>query len=426
VPAPRAPRWLALPEPHERRALRWSFAYFFCLLCSYYMIRPVRDALGVAGGEERLTWLYMGTLVGTIAATPILGALASRYPRRVFVPVVYHVMAGCLVVFWALLGLLSDAGRLRAAQGFFVWVSIFNLFAVSVFWGFMADLWRSEQGKRLFGLIGMGGTLGAVAGAGATTVLVRAIGPPALLLLAAALLEVAVVCVRRLAPESPSGAPASADEPPGRGAWHGLRAIAASPYLLGICLFLLFYSVTSTLLYFQQARIVRGEILDPAERTAFFARIDLLVNLITVATQALLTGRILSGLGVGPTLAALPVLTVAGFAALAASPTAAVLVWVQVARRAAEFALIRPAREVLFTVVSREEKYVSKSFMDTFVYRSGDASGAWIHRVLSAAGVGVAGIAALSLPLGAAWLALALVLGRRQALLAERLRPSST
>jgi len=414
-------------EPGEGRPLAWSFAYFFLLLSSYYVLRPVRDAMGASGGENRLTWLYMGTLLGTTIATPIMGALASRHPRRVFVPIVYHFLAACLVVFWALLFFLDAGGREHVSRVFFVWVSVFNLFAISVFWGFMTDLYRSEQGKRLFGVIALGGTLGAMAGAAATALLVKAVGVAQILLLAAFLLELAVLCVRRLAAGAMTGGVRSedAEKPPGRGVWNGLRVVTASPYLLGICLFLLLYSVTSTLLYFEQARIVRAALPDAAGRTAFFARMDLMVNLLAATTQALLTGRILLLFGVGATLAILPTLTLAGLTALTFAHSLTTIACVQVIRRAAEFALVRPARELLFTIVSREEKYVSKSFIDTFVYRGGDAGGAWLDRLLATLGVGLAGVTAAFAPFAAAWVLLALLLGRHHTTVARAPNPAS-
>jgi AAA family ATP:ADP antiporter len=430
-------------EPGEGPALLWAGAYFFCLLSSYYVIRPVRDALGVSGGVENLAWLYMGTLGGTLAANPVFSAVVSRWPRRVFIPVVYRFLILNLLVFYALLTGLPEAPRALAARVFFVWVSVFNLFAVSVFWGFMADMFRSDQGKRLFGFIGMGGTLGAVAGAALTTSLAEAIGPMNLLLVSAALLEAAVRCVRRLvrhfgvdAPGSPAGAPAAEaappppgpppprdaaeGAPPGHGALSGIRLVARSPYLLAICLFLFFYTVSSTFLYFEQARIVGEAVKGSAERTAFFARIDLYVNLLTVVTQCFFTGRIIAAIGVGGALCVLPVLTMGGLAALGASPTAGVLVVLQTVRRAAEFAVIRPAREVLFTVVTREEKYASKNLIDTFVYRGGDLIGAWTDRLLALLSVGAPGRAGLFLPLAAAWVLVAVFLGRRQGAMARR------
>lgn len=405
-------------EKGEGRGVFWAGAYFFFLLGSYYVIRPLRDEMGIAGsgGTNALSWLFVGTLAGTLAANPLFAALVSRYPRRVFLPVVYRVLSLNLVVFWALLTFLHDPARLAVARFFFVWASVFNMFAVSVFWGFMVDLFRADQGKRLFGMIGAGGTLGGIAGSAVTAALARVVGPVPLILVAAAFLEIAVLCVRQLsdvyrvdvAREGGEGAP------PGRGFVEGVRMVVRSPYLGGICLFLLFFTVSSTFLYFEQARIVKAAFRSAGERTAYFARIDLYVNLLTALTQSSLTGRILSWLGVGPALSALAVVTAGGFGALALRSTTGVLLVVQVVRRAAEFAVVRPAREVLFTVVSREEKYTSKTFIDTFVYRGGDVVGAWADRLLVALGLGPAGLAMAFTPVAVAWIALSLRLGRRQ------------
>ncbi len=404
-------------EPGEGAVLAWSFGYFFFLLASYYIIRPIRDALGLSGSEDKLTWLYLGTLGGTLIANPILGALVSRFPRRVFLPIVYHVLTANLLVFYCLLMGLSGDRQLYAGRVFFVWASVYNLFAVSVFWGFMADVWRSDQGKRLFGFIGLGGTLGAIVGASVTAALARAIGPFQLLLVSAVLLQGAVTCIRKLARLSVGtdrAAAAVAETPPGRGVWSGIRLVARSPYLLGVCGFLLLYSISSTLIYFEQARIVRAEFHDSATRAAFFARIDLLVNVVTAITQCFFTGRILALLGVGGALATLPTITLLGFAALAAFPGKVALVAFQVIRRSAEFAIVRPAREVLFTVVSREEKYTAKNLIDTFVYRGGDVAGALLDRGLAMLALGAGGIAAAFIPIAAVWVALARALGRRQ------------
>ncbi|MBK9966503.1 MAG: MFS transporter [Holophagales bacterium] len=319
------------------------------------------------------------------------------------------------------------AWHLPVAQAFFIWASIFNLFAVSVFWGFLADLFRPEQGQRLFGFVAVGGTLGAVAGAALTAGLAGLVGPTNLILLAALLLEGAVACVhglvRHFGVDDPSRARTEGERepegvPPGSGVLSGLSIVSRSGYLLAISLFLLLFAVSSTFLYFEQARIVKAALADSAQRTAFFARIDLWVNLLAAFTQVFLSGRIVRALGVGGTLVALPVLTAAGFVALAVSPTTGVLVLVMVSRRAGNFALFRPAREVLFTVLPREEKYAAKNFVDTFVYRFGDVVGAFADKGLRALGAMGATLAGLFLPVAVAWALLAAWLGRRQARLA--------
>ncbi|MBP7147884.1 MAG: MFS transporter [Acidobacteria bacterium] len=412
----------ALPvERGEGAAVLWACSYFFCLLAGYYVIRPLRDEMGVASGG--LTWLYMGTLAGTLLANPLFGALVSRYPRRTFIPVVYRFFTINLLLFYLLLGVLPGSGRAWAGRVFFVWTSVFNMFAVAVMWGFMADLFRSGQAKRLFGLIGVGGTLGAIVGGSITVMLAPVLGPLHLLPIAALLIEASVFSVRRLARlfhvDETAQRAAGEGRPPGHGALHGMAVVARSPYLLGICLFLLLYTISSTFLYFEQARIVGSSFADSAQRVAFFARIDVLVNLVTIVLQTVLTGRLVPAIGVGATLAILPLVTLGGLGALGIAAVPGTIMAVQVTRRAAEYALIRPAREVLYTVVPREQKYSSKSFIDTFVYRGGDAIGAWTDKLLGLLGLGAAALAALFVPLTAAWVAVALLLGRRQGALAR-------
>ena len=416
-------------RPGEAAGLLLSAAYFFCLLSSWFVVRPVRDAMGIASDPLKLPWLYMGTLAGMIVINPLFALLVSRFPRRRFIPYTYHFFTLNLLVFYALMrgGDIEKGGAV--AQAFFVWGSVYNLFVVAVFWGFMADLWRSEQGKRLFGFVGVGGTLGALAGARLTGSIVETVGVPAMLLVSAGLLQGAVLCVAGLvrvfrvdagAAERSQDSPAGPDDDLRRsGVLGGVRDVLRSRYLLVICALMTLYTVSSTFVYLEQAKIVAGVFKDSAERTAAFAEIDFWTQSLTVVLQVLLTGRILRLVGVGPALAALPIITLGGFAALALSPTYAVLAVFQVVRRASDFAIARPAREVLYTVLSREEKYKAKSLIDTFVYRGGDALGAWTSVGLTALKVGVVGLAWVSAPLMLLWAALGLWLGRRQASLAR-------
>ncbi len=422
-------------EPGEGAGLLWSALSFFFILGGYYVIRPLRDEMGAStGGGFALNWLFFGTLAGTLVVNPLFGILVSRTPRRVFVPAVIHALAASFAVFFGLLTLLDGPARLAAGRFFFVYASVFNLLVVSVFWGFLADLFRSEQAKRLFGFIGLGGTVGGIAGGAVTVALARRIGPVPLLLVAAALFEAGVLCLRRLARvyRVDAGAAERAagghgeGAPPGTGALSGLTLFAKSRYLLGIAAFLLLFTIGSTFLYLAQARIVRTAFHDAGARTAFFAKADVLVNVLTAVTQLFFTGRILPAVGLGPALALLPVITAAGFFALGASSTANTLFAVQVLRRSAEFALVKPAREALFTVVPREEKYTAKSFIDTFVYRSGDALGALADRLVAFLGLTPMGFAWLFLPVSAVWIANALALGSKQKRLAESQKLSLT
>ncbi len=410
--------------PGELGPLFFSSLYFFFLLLSYYVIRPVREQMGVSAGDQRtLSYLFTGTLAATLIFSPLFAALVSRYPRRVFLPAVYLFFLSNLVLFYFVISFGAGSSRFWAARAFFVWTSVFNLVTVSVFWACLADIFKSEQGKRLFGFIGAGGTLGAVAGSFVAATLAKAVGVNALLLVSAGFLSLTVFCQWRLL-ASVSRTPGRAAEkdiaetPPGQGAFSGISIVLRSPYLLAICGFLLIFTISSTTLYFEQARIVRMTLSGAAERTAFFARMDLYVNLLTFFLQVFVTGRLLPCIGVGPALTVLPAVTLAGFFGLALNPAPGMLVFVQVLRRATEFAVVKPAREVLFTVVSREEKYSSKAFIDTFVYRTGDLIGAWSESLIKLAGFSAMTAMGAFFPLGIAWFFIALFLGRRHGFLA--------
>jgi ATP:ADP antiporter, AAA family len=403
----------------EVPALLWSGAYFFALLAAYFVIRPLREEMGVAGGVANLPWLFTGTLVAMLLVHPPFAALVARLPRRRFVAVAYRFFLANLLAFFALRHLLPAEQQIWLGRVFFVWTSVFNLFVVSVFWGFMADVFTAAQGTRLFGFISVGGTLGGLAGSTLTAVLATRIGPTSLLLLSAALLEAAAQCAGRLgrvAARMPRPAGAPPPPPPdaviGGSALAGISHVARSPYLLGICAYMLLFTVGSTVLYFQQAGFASA-LPGPAERTAFFARLEQYVQVLTLLVQAFLTGRIIRLLGVTATLALLPALSIAGFTALGAAHTLAVFVAFQVLRRAGEFAVAKPTREVLYTVMSREDKFKAKHLIDTFVYRAGDQAGAWSYALIAAAGVGAAGIAFLAAPFAVVWLGIAVWLGRR-------------
>lgn len=413
---------------HETGALLWSCAFFFCVLSSYYVIRPVRDEMGVAGGVEHLAWLFTATLLGMLLIHPVFTALVARIPRRRFVPLIYRIFIVKLVAFFLVLR-MADAGQaVWIGRVFFVWTSVFNLFVVSVFWSFMADIYRPSQGARLFGMIAVGGTLGAILGSTITSGLVHVLGPVSLLLVSALLLEAAARAAGaleqqagRLAREKEEDGPgagraARPGEPEviGGGVFDGVRRVARSPYLLAIAAFMLLFTIASTFLYFQQASIVaRAFEDDPQGRTRLFAGIDLAVNVLTLATQVFVTGRILRWLGVGLTLAFLPLVSLVGFGILGAAPVLAVLIVFQVLRRAGNFAIQRPAREVLYTVLSRTDKYKAKNFNDTFVYRAGDQLGAWSYTAIAWLGLGLSGLAFTMVPVSAVWLLLALWLGKR-------------
>ena len=411
-------------RPDELKALGWSWLYIFSVFSSYYVIRPIRDEMGVAGGVENLPWLFTGTLVAMIAANPLFAALVARLPRARFISAAYRFFIANLLLFCLLLGIAGVEQNIWVGRLFFIWTSVFNLFVVSVFWALMVDLFDSGQGKRLFGFIAAGATLGSILGSSLTAVLARHVGSIYLLLGSAVLLEVAVFSVRRLSrlSEALGVRPAArVDEAPiGGNLLSGLTHAFNSPYLLGISVYMLLYAITSTFLYFQQASIVNAGFTDRVARTEFFAHVDLAVNTLTLGAQLFLTERLLRLLGVALTLTLLPALSVLGFATVGLAPTVAVIVAFQVLRRAGNFAVARPTREVLFTVIPREDKYKAKSFIDTVVYRSGDQLGAWSFALLSFIGLGLTGIAFVAVPVSAAWLLNGLWLGRKQETMAGR------
>jgi AAA family ATP:ADP antiporter len=410
----------------EARALAWSWLYVFALFLAYYVLRPIRDELGVAGGVRNLPWLFTGTLLAMLAVNPLFAAAVRRWPRERFIAIAYRFFMLNLLVFMVLLAVAAPEQHVWIGRAFFIWVSVFNLFVVSVFWSFVVDVFDGEQGKRLFGFLAAGATLGGIAGSSLTSGFVERLGQTWLLLASILLLEVAVFAVRRLSRISDAfQRPVQGDDPHkavGGGIFAGMTHTFRSPYLLGIGFFILFYSVTSTFLYFQQATIAEANFPTRAARTAFFANIDLWVNVLTLFFQIFLTGRLMGWLGVAATLCALPLFSVAGFAALAAAPSVAVFVAVQVARRVSNFALARPTREVLFTSVPREDRYKAKNFIDTVVYRGGDQIGSWSYAGLAALGLGMTGISVVAVPLSVLWLALSFWLGRRQERMAGPVR----
>ena len=411
-------------KPGEERAMMWAFSYFFVLLCSYYILRPMRDEMGIAGGVENLQWLFSGTFVAMLAMVPVFGWLTARYSRAVFLPVVYGFFITNLLLFYILFK--SDLTAAWVARAFFIWVSVFNLFVVSVFWSFMTDIFSNRQARRLFGFIAAGGTAGALVGPALTAIMVEPLGAENLLLISAALLGWAMFCVRQLiawrkAHEDTDAVSAqSADLPLGGSMLAGIQLVVRSPYLLGIGLLMLLFTTLATFLYFQQAEIIRDAFADSSQRTAVFASIDFAVNLFTVLIQVFLTARLVNWLGLSWTLALVPLLLTLGFMALAVSPVLSVLVLVQIVRRAGNYAIMRPTREMLYVVLGREEKYKAKNFIDTTVYRGGDAISAWIYAGLRGLGMGLSGIAWLAVPLAGLWALLAYRLGREQTGMAQK------
>lgn len=409
---------------HEVLPVFVAVLYFFCVLTALMVLRPAREALGIQGGIDTVRWLFIGTAVVTLAVNPVFGWLVSRLPRRMFISATYLFFSVSLLVFYGLMTLTPNVIGVTTGQVFYVWFSVFNLFVTMVFWALMADRFSFDQGKRFFGLIAVGGTLGAIFGPWLAGRLAQPLGTPALLLVATGFLVLALVAalvLTRLQPHSPSQRQSPEDPLPvdehariGGSAWEGLRAVCRSRYLMGIAAYVVILAVMATFIYFTRLHMVAamGESTDL--RTTLFARIDLITQIVTLVMQALVAGHLMKRIGVSVTLALLPLTAALGFVGLAMVGSFAALVVFEASFRAVQRALMRPARETLYTVASREEKYKAKAFIDTFVYRSGDVVGAQTEGLLARLGMGLAGIAAVAVPLALMWAVLAFWLGRSQ------------
>jgi len=408
----------------ETVAVLWSFAYFFCLLSSYYMLRSVRETMAIVSGVQNIPWLYTGTFSIMLVATPVFGWLVSRFPRRVFLPWVYYFFVANIALFYLAFtwSESSTANQAWVARAFFVWLSVFNLFVVAVFWAFMADLYTREQSRRLFGIISAGGSAGAFLGPLATSVLVVHIGFKNLLPLSALLLLVAVFCIHKLrgwAAERGSVNPATApavdsDRPLGGSALAGLKFTITSPYFGAIAAAMLTSHFLGVVIYIYMAQLVGDTFPDTNTQTQVFARLDAASNLLAFSGQALIVRYSVKRFGVRGTLMALPLVCVAGFALLALNPVFAVLAGLHVLRRSIAYGLAKPTNDMLYAVVTPEEKYKVKGFMDTAVWRGSDLIAAWSVRLLGSL-AGLSGIALICLPVALAGAALANWIGRQYA-----------
>lgn len=391
-------------EPQELRPLAWSFAYFFCLLCGYYILRPVRDEMAIQGGVHNLPWMMTGTFVTLLAVTPLFGWLSARYSRYRLLIAIYGFFILNLVALYFLM--TSRQSIEWVARGFFVWLSVFNLFVVSIFWSFMADLFTPQQGARLFGVIAAGGSTGALFGPMLTTGLTYLFPVPVLMLVSALFLVACTGCIYKLEHWSrlrSRSHRANTGEALGGGVLAGVRLVFASPYLLGICGYLVFLTMSATFLYLEQVRLVAEHFSTPEARTRLFSTLDFATNVLTWLTQILITNRLVGRFGLVAALLFLPVVSVGGFLGIALWPGLLLYVSFSVLRRVGEYALSKPAREVLFTVVSREEKYKAKNFIDTAVSRGGDAGTGWLVSGIKAFGVTVTSMAWALVPLMLLW-----------------------
>lgn len=412
----------------EMRPVLLAGLFFFCVLTALMVLRPARDALGMQRGIESVRWLFIGTALVTLLANPVFGWLVSRLPRLRFIAATYLFFVLCLTGFYLLMVLAPGAIGVASGQVFYVWFSVSNLFATMLFWALMADRFTLEQSKRLFALISVGGTLGAIFGPWLASVLARPLGTPALLLVSTGFLLLALglawAVARSQRGAEVGGSPQNGADAPeraviGGSAWQGLKAVFASRYLLGIAAYVILMTILATLLYFTRLQMVAALGSDVDLRTSVFARIDLITQISTLVLQAAVAGPVMKRLGVHVTLMLLPLTVALGFIGLAMVGTLAALIVFHAAFSAVQRALTRPARETLYTVVSRADKYKSKAFIDTFGYRGGDVVGAQFEGLLRQLGLGLAGLASAALPLALVWAVLGLWLGRQQRRLAD-------
>ena len=427
-----------------------SAVYFFCILCGYFFLRPVRDAMGVARGMDELRWLFVCTALVSLAVVLAFGGVVARTNRRRFIPIGYLCVIGCLIVFAGMLivdgaaggGLIGTDTETPVARYvgyvFYVWLSTINLFVNSVFWAFMVDIFDVRQGKRMFAFIGIGGTLGAIAGGWATNVISGMTDsvylPAGLMLIGAVFFGLAIVVMLSLdrlvfgSQRSQLTADGAAIEGhqwagdrdvAGEGGiggtfWEGAHAVVRSPYLLGIGAYIALMAISNTVIYFTQANIILDDRDTFSELVAGFAQLDVLAQVATLFVQIFVTTQVIKRIGVGWTLVILPLVTLAGFAVLSAWATFGVMAVFQAVHRATRYAISRPARETLFSVVSPSEKYKAKPFVDVFVYRGGDLAGAGVDSMFAAMGLTLAAVAAATVPVAGVWAVLCLALGRAQ------------
>jgi len=405
---------LVSAKPGEMPALVAAFVYNFLLFTAYYILRPLRDSMGVTGGVDNLDDLFGWTLVGMLLAVPVYGWISGRFRRAMFLPWVYALFVAQLLAFWALFQLHADDAAV--ARVFFVWVSVFNLFVVSVFWSFMADLFDREQSKRVFAFIAAGASSGGILGSSIPALFAEALGDVNLLLISAMLLAATVAPIRFLLRWSAGRATHGErleERPIGGNPFAGFTRVFTSGYLSGIALFIFLMAAVSTFLYLQQAELLRVHFPDGSARTAFLGRVDMIVNVTVVLAQVLAVGRLTRKIGLPVMIGSVPLVVVAGFLLIAASPTLATLVGVYVVRRVGQYAVVRPCREMLYTTVDRESKYKAKNVNDTLVYRTSDFVVAKGHDAFVAAfAASLTWVAWLGASIAALWALVAFLLGR--------------
>lgn len=378
-------------------------------MCSYFILRPVRDEMGIQSGVQNMQWLFTGTFLVMLLIVPLFGFLTAKYPRTKLVPAIYIASAVSLLIFYLL---FSTTNVSAVSIAFYIWLSVLNMFVISIFWSFNADIFDTNQAKRVFAPIAAGGSTGAIVGPVITSMLVSNIGVINLLLISAILLLLSTYFITRLIKERRGPQVQRMVKPLGGDVWAGLKKMIKTPMLAQIALFILLYTSISTFLYFEQAHIVSEAYASSEERTSFFGTRDLLVNILTLVFQVFLTEKILRNWGLNFCLILVPVVGVVGFLLLGLNPSVYVLLVVQVLYRSLSFSVQRPSRELLFTSVSEEERYKSKNFIDTAIYRGGDAVSGWAFAGLFAIVGSISLMSYIAVPLAMLWVGTGLRIGK--------------
>lgn len=415
-------------EPREYVPVAWSFAYFFCVLSSYYILRPIREAMAVSSGAGTVPNLFLGTFVVTLFAVPVFGWITSRYPRKSFLPWIYLFFIFNILIFWVFFLKFEEGStnQIWLGRAFFVWLSVFNLNVVSVFWSFMADIYSRVQGRRLFGLITAAGSIGAVIGSAVTSKLAVDFGFAVLFPVAASVLGMAILCIGQLkkwaadSSAQDSGKPSKVDKPLGGTALGGIKHVFSSKYFLGIAASSLIASLLGTALYMFAAQLVEETIAGDDARIEFFSNMNFWASLIALVGQMFLVRHVVTRWGIGRSLAMMPLISVVGFTVLAMDPTLAVVAALTILRRGLGFAFSKPPTDMLYSVVSPEDKYKAKNFIDTSIYRFGDIVGSRVVEFLMGGKVlgmvfvtlGIAGVSVVMMPFAAIWFVVSLWLGR--------------
>ncbi|NER15201.1 MFS transporter [Leptobacterium flavescens] len=404
----------------EFRIVFWAFIYFFSLLASYFMLRPLRDEMGIVNGAANMQWLFTGTFLSMLIVVPIFGYLSSRLRTGSLLLISYIFFTINIVLFYVLFknGILLHILPIV----FFIWLSVFNLFAISLFWSFMVDIFSSTQSKRLFGIISAGGSLGAILGPILAAFLSESFGFESLFLASVGLLLLVILSLSRLLSIQKKQIGLKVKSPINvqnnrllkKNLLEGIRLVINSSYLRGLSLFILLYTAVSTFLYFEQAHIVERAFESGSDRIRYFSMVDLITNALTIFGQFFLTARIIRKYGLAIVLTSIPVLVGLGFAVLSNYTILTVIAIVLILHRAGNYIFLRPGREILFTISNREEKYKAKNFIDTAVYRGGDSLSGWIFAGLISMGLSLSIIAIIAIPLVAVWAYTGFLLGKKQ------------